>query len=76
METKNEIQPLLEWNDEKETKITWDRTRFVNYNGGQEIPMNTFGCSSCGENYHFQETKHSFCPFCGTKYKYFADVSI
>lgn len=76
METENQIKPLLDYEGEKETKITWDRTRFINYNGGDETPMNTFGCRSCGENYYFQVRKHSFCPFCGTKYKYSADISI
>lgn len=60
---------------EKKTKIRLDRTRDVIYNGN-ELSMNTYECSSCKTIYHFEEVKHSFCPFCGKKYKYEVDVSV
>jgi hypothetical protein len=59
----------------KEILTIWDRTRGVIYNGN-ELHMNTYSCSNCKENYYFEQVKHDFCPFCGTKYKYVIDVSI
>jgi len=67
---------LDDFNGEKETKITWDRTRTVFYNGGDGLLMNTYECSSCKTVYHFEQIQHKFCPFCGTKYKYAIDVSV
>ena len=65
---------LPDYKGQKQTKVMYDRTRTVNYNGS-ELWMNTYECSSCKTVYHFEQIKHSFCPFCGKKYKYEADVS-
>lgn len=76
--TSNAVLPavfLTEYNGEEETKIMWDRTRTVNYNG-EELQMNSYSCSSCKEDYKFEEVNHNFCPFCGTKYKYQSDLSV
>ena len=64
-----------DYKGEKETKIMWDRTREVIYNG-VELLMNTYSCSTCEKTYHFECIKHNFCPFCGTKYKFEANVSV
>jgi hypothetical protein len=76
---EKEMEKDLEYIDElegkPETKIRWDRTRSVNYNGN-ELYMNTYGCNSCKEQYYFEQIIHKFCPFCGTKFKYEIDVSI
>ena len=69
------MNDLQNYKGQKKTKIRWDRTRDVVYNGN-ELRMNTYECSSCKTVYHFEEVKHSFCPFCGKKYKYEADVSV
>ncbi len=55
--------------------ITLDRQRDIVYNG-EELIANTYQCSSCKEDYIFEQINHSFCPFCGTEYKFKADVSI
>lgn len=72
---KRNLTFLTEYNGEKQTKISLDRTRNINYNG-TELPVNTFKCSNCKEEYFFEEIPHEFCPFCGTKYKYSTDVSV
>ena len=66
---------LPDYKGQKQTKVMYDRTRTVNYNGS-ELWMNTYECSSCKTVYHFEQIKHSFCPFCGKKYRYEADVSV
>ena len=72
------IAEHMEQNDElkieKNTKITWDRTRTVNYNGN-ELMMNSYSCSTCDGHYTFEQIPHSYCPFCGTKYEHTEDVS-
>ena len=79
MENKNNYPALIDIdgidNSNKELLTRWDRTRSVNYNGN-ELQMNTYSCSNCKETYHFEQVKHDFCPFCGTKYKYIVDVSV
>jgi hypothetical protein len=60
---------------QKQVLITWDRNRSVIYNG-EELQMNTYGCSSCNKTYKFEFGVHYFCPLCGTKYKFSCDVSI
>lgn len=66
---------LPDYKGQKKTKIRWDRTRDVIYNGS-ELQMNTYSCSSCENVYHFERIKHSYCPFCGVKFKYESDVSV
>lgn len=66
---------LDDFNGQKKTLLKTDRTRTVNYNGN-ELNMNTYGCSSCKTYYFLEEIKHKFCPFCGAKYKYTIDISI
>ena len=66
---------LSEFDGRKETCIRRDRTRTTNYNG-EELQMNSYSCSTCKEDYKFEERRHKFCPFCGNEYKFETDVSI
>jgi len=70
-----DIIHIVDYKGQKETNIIWDRTRDVVYNGDQ-LQMNTYSCSSCEKVYYFEQIKHSFCPFCGIKFKYETDVSV
>lgn len=69
------LEPILEYNGKKDTLIVTDRTRDVVYNGA-ELYMNNYKCSNCKTYYTFEQKTHKFCPFCGTEYKNFIDVSI
>jgi rubrerythrin len=50
--------------------------KMIKQTNGNELYMNIYSCSNCEKTYHFEQVKHDFCPFCGTKYKYVIDVSI
>lgn len=77
METTPEkrIPFLSEFDGRKRTCIKWDRSRTINYNGSR-VEMNSYSCSTCKENYKFEEIGHKFCPFCGEEYQFQTDVSV
>ena len=72
---EDSIPFLIEFDGRVKTCIITDRMRTVNYNG-DDLQMNTYSCSSCKEDYTFEQRNHKFCPFCGDEYKYLTDVSI
>jgi hypothetical protein len=69
------MEPILYYNGQKNTRLTLDRSRTVNYNG-EDVLMNSYECTECNEEYYFQQVLHKFCPFCGVKFENQADVSI
>ncbi|HMT36106.1 MAG TPA: hypothetical protein PKC41_09615 [Chitinophagaceae bacterium] len=67
----------IDFDGRDKTLLIYDRMRDVIYNGN-ETTMNIYGCSSCKEDYIFEyiDSRHNFCPLCGTEYLYIADISV